>query len=96
MQTEATLRVSGRDIFRRERWISSIRPALVRILGHEDSTKPEWVGTYKRVVAKLWNLLSEDEVAQYEKMAEEENRGHASRENKIAFVSNPLSMHAKP
>ena len=96
MQTEATLRVSGRDIFRRERWISSIRPALVRILGHEDSTKPEWVGTYKRVVAKLWNLLSEDEVAQYEKMAEEENRGHASRENKIAFVSNPLSMHVKP
>ena len=96
MQTEATLRVSGRDIFRRERWISSIRPVLVRILGHEDSTKPEWVGTYKRVVAKLWTLLSEDEVAQYEKMAEEENRGHASRENKIAFVSNPLSMHVKP
>ena len=96
MQTEATLRVSGRDIFRRERWISSIRPALVRILGHEDSTKPEWVGTYKRVVAKLWTLLSEDEVAQYEKMAEEENRGHASRENKIAFVSNPLSIHVKP
>ena len=93
MQIEATLRVSGRDIFRRERWLSSIRPALVRILGHEDSTKPEWVGTYKRVVATLWNLLSEDEKAQYDKMAEEENKGHASRENKIAFVLNPFSIH---
>ena len=93
MQTEATLRVSGRDIFRRERWLSSVRPVLVRILGHEDNTKPEWVGTYKRVVATLWNLLSDDEKAQYDKMAEEENKGHASRENKIAFVLNPFSIH---
>ena len=84
MQVEATLRVSGCDIFRRERWITSIRPVLVRVLGHEDSTKPEWVGTYKRVVSTLWNLLSEDERSEYDKMAEEENKGHASRENKIA------------
>ena len=90
MQIEATLRVSACDIFRRERWLSSVRPALVRILGHEDNTKPEWVGTYKRVVATLWNLLSDDEKGQYEKMAEEENKGHASRENKIAFVFNSL------
>ena len=84
MQVEATLRVSGCDIFRCERWITSIRPVLVRVLGHEDSTKPEWVGTYKRVVSTLWNLLSEDERSEYDKMAEEENKGHASRENKIA------------
>ena len=83
MQIEATLRVSGRDIFRREHWLSSIRPVLVRILGHEDSTKPEWVGTYKRVVSTLWNLLSDEEKVQYDKMAEDENKGHASRENKI-------------
>ena len=86
MQIEATLRVSGCDIFRRERWLSSIRPVLVRVLGHEDSTKPEWVGTYKRVVAKLWSLLSEEERSEYEKMATEENKGNASRENKIAYV----------
>ena len=86
MQIEATLRVSGCDIFRRERWLSSIRPVLVRVLGHEDSTKPEWVGTYKRVVAKLWNLLTEEERSEYERMAKEENEGHASRENKIACV----------
>ena len=84
MQIEATLRISGCDIFRRERWVTSIRPVLVRVLGHEDSTKPEWVGTYKRVVSTLWNLLSESERSQYDKMAEEENKGHASRENKIA------------
>ena len=83
MQIEATLRVSGRDIFRHEHWLSSIRPVLVRILGHEDSTKPEWVGTYKRVVSTLWNLLSDEEKVQYNKMAEDENKGHASRENKI-------------
>ena len=88
MQIEATLRVSGRDIFRRERWLSSIRPALVRILGHEDSTKPEWVGTYKRVVSTLWNLLAEEERAEYDRKAENENKGNASRENKIALVLN--------
>ena len=84
MQIEATLRVSGCDIFRRERWLSTIRPALVRILGHEDSTKPDWVGTYKRVLKTLWHLLPEEEQEEYNRMAEEENKGHASRENKIA------------
>ena len=84
MQIGATLRVSGRDIFRHEHWLSSIRPVLVRILGHEDSSKPKWVGTYKRVVSTLWNLLSEEERVQYDKTAEQENKGHASRENKIA------------
>ena len=33
MQIEATLRISGCDIFRRERWVTSIRPVLVRVLG---------------------------------------------------------------
>ena len=84
MQIEATLRDSGCDILRRERWVSSIRPVLLRVLGHEDRTKPEWVGTYKRVVSTLWNLLSEDERSEYDQIAQEENKGHASRENKIA------------
>ena len=88
MRIEATLRVSGCDIFRRERWTSSICPVLVRVLGHEDSTKPEWVGTYKRVVARLWNLLSPEERSEYERIAQDENNGHASRENKIAYVFN--------
>ena len=86
MQIEVTLRVSGCDIFCRERWLSSIRPVLVPVLGHEDSTKPEWVGTYQHVVTKLWSLLSEEERSEYEKMAKEENKGNASRENKIAYV----------
>ena len=86
MQVDAALRVSGCDIFRREHWVSSIRPVLIRVLGHEDSTKPEWVGTYQRVVAKLWSLLSEQERSEYNRMAEEENKGHASRENKIAYA----------
>lgn len=86
MQIEATLRVSGCDIFRRERWSSTIRPVLIRILGHEDSTKPEWVGTYKRVLKAMWDCLPESEREEYDKVAEEENKGHGSRENKIAYV----------
>ena len=94
MQIEATLRVTGCDIFRRERWLSSVRPVLVRILGHEDNTKPEWVGTYKRVVATLWNLLSEDEKAQYNKMAEEEDLEGALNKVVRNVVCRPRTVRA--
>ena len=77
------LRVHGIDMFREDKWESTIRPAVVKSLGHDNNLSKEWIGTVKRVQGALWHGLSDDEKGGYERQAKETNEKRGSREHKI-------------
>ena len=77
------LRIHGMDMFREDRWESTIRPAVVNTLGHDDNRSKEWIGTVKKVLASLWHGLSDGEREKYECRAKEINEKNGSREHKI-------------
>lgn len=77
------LRVHGIDMFREDRWESTIRPAVVTALGHDDNRSKEWIGTVKKVQGSLWRGLSDDDRENYERQAKETNEKKGSREHKI-------------
>ena len=77
------LRVHGIDMFRQDRWESTIRPAVVKTLGHDNNRSKEWIGTVKKIEGSLWRGLSEQEKEAYEHRAKEINEKNGSREHKI-------------
>lgn len=83
------LRVHGQDMFRRATWESTIRPAVVKALGHSNSRDKGWIGMVQKVVGLQWSCLSDEERKKYDLEAKETNQQNASREKKIAYV--PLS-----
>ena len=79
----ARAKVHGIDMFREDKWESSIRPAVVTTLGHQDNRSKEWIGTVKKVLGSLWHGLSDEEQQRYDRLAKETNEKNGSREHKI-------------
>ena len=77
------LRVHGIDMFREEKWESTIRPAVVKALGHDNNLSKEWIGNVKKVQGRLWHALRDEERGMYERRAKERNEKNGSREQKI-------------
>ena len=67
------LRVHGIDMFREEQWDTTIRPAVLKTLGHDDNRSKEWIGTVKKVQGSLWHGLDDEERKRYERQAKETN-----------------------
>ena len=81
------LRVHGIDMFREEQWDTTIRPAVLKTLGHDDNRSKEWIGTVKKVQGSLWHGLDDEERKRYERQAKETNEKNGSREHKITYAA---------
>ena len=77
------LRVHAIDMFREDKWESTIRPAVVKSLGHDNNLSRDWIGTVKKVQGSLWHGLTDEEKAKYERQAKEANGKNGSRSHKI-------------
>lgn len=80
------LRVYGQDMFRREKWECTIRPAVIKALGHSNSRDKDWIGMVQKVVGRQWSSLSKEERGKYDLEAKKTNEQNSSRENKIQYV----------
>lgn len=84
-----TVKTTAKKLFHQENFATVIRPEVVKELGEHNSNNPLWVGMTKKKSALAWAALSLVKKQQYEKRAQEINKGELAREEKAAYVISP-------
>ena len=72
------LRVTARDEFHWDNWLSIIRPSVIKVLGTDDAKNKYWLSTIKRVEAVMWECLDDTQQKEYQRRADEKNEGRAA------------------